>query len=291
MGSAATSLTRGKGWHLLRGTGFWLALIGFLVVVLLPIYYIFLAAFAPGTQLFTQPLSYLPQSYNLERYREIFDALPIGRYVVNTVFLATATAIISLVVSLMAAYAIARLQFPGANLVLIGLLLSSMLPYVSTIIPLFKLYQRVHLMDTMQGLLILYVSAVLPLTTWILVSFIKQLPQEVEEAARVDGAGFFAMMRQIIFPMLAPSLATLFLINFIVSWNEFFTPLIFARGDNSKVIMTALSEAGSIGSGNAYYTNWGNISAVAILATVPVFILTLVFQRRITEGITSGAIK
>jgi len=271
--------------------GFWAALAAFLALVLLPIYYIFLAAFVPGTKVFTRPLTYIPQSLGIDRFQTIFEQIPIGRYLLNTFLLSTVSAVVSLIVCFLAAYAIARISFPGANLVLIILLLTSMLPGVATVIPLFKLYQRVHLMDTFQGLVILYVSAVLPFTTWVFVSFIRQVPLEIEEAARVDGAGFFRLLREIVVPLVTPAIATLFLINFIASWNEFFTPLIFARGSKSKVITVALSEAGSLGADSQFFSNWSNISAVAILATLPVFVLTLMFQRQITDGITSGAVK
>jgi ABC-type glycerol-3-phosphate transport system permease component len=146
-------------------------------------------------------------------------------------------------------------------------------------------------MNTFQGLVLLYVSALLPFTTWIMVSFIKQLPIEIEEAARVDGASFIGMLWRIVLPMMLPAMATLFLINFIVNWNEFFTPLIFARGEGLKVITMALFDAQSLGGASQYYQNWGNMSAVAILATIPIFAITLVFQRQITEGITAGAVK
>lgn len=276
---------------ILRSAGFWACLGAFFVIVLLPIYYIFLAAFVPGSKVFTKPLTYIPQTLGLERFRTIFAEIPIGRYLLNTLFLSTTSALISLAVCFLAAYAIARIQFPGANLVLVFLLMTSMLPGVVSVIPLFKLYQRVHLMDTIQGLVILYVSAVLPFTVWAFVSFIRQVPTEIEEAARVDGASFPRLLCGIVLPLLRPALATLFLINFIASWNEFFTPLVFARGEKSKVITLALFEAGGIGSDSQFFTSWANIAAVAILATLPVFVLTLVFQRQITAGITSGAIK
>lgn len=280
-----------RSGHLVRTTSFYVVLGAFLVIILLPLYYIFLAAFSSGEQVFTKPLSYLPQSLGLERYGEIFDALPIGRYLVNTFLISTVSTLISLFICFMAAYSIARLRFPGANVVLVGLLISSMLPWVASVIPLFEMYQELHLMNTFQGLVLLYVSALLPFTTWVLVSFIKQLPVEIEEAAKVDGASFIGLLRQIVLPMIFPAMATLFLINFIVNWNEFFTPLIFARGEGLKVITMALFEAQSIGGASQYYQNWGNMSAVAILATIPVFVITLAFQRRITEGITAGAVK
>ena len=291
---ASMRIARGTSWRpgpLVQTGLFYLALGAFLVVVLLPLYYIFLTAFAPGGRVFTKPLSYLPQGLGLARYRQIFDELPIGRYLLNTLLIATAATVITLLVSFMAAYAIARIPFPGANVVLVGLLVSSMLPAVSSVIPLFKMYQEFHLMNTFQGLLILYVSALLPFTVWVLVSFIKQVPIEIEEAARIDGASFARLIWQVVVPMVLPALATLFLINFIVHWNEFFTPLIFARGESTKVISMALTEAQGLGATSQYYQNWGNMSAVAILATIPVFVITLVFQRQITEGITTGAVK
>ncbi|MBV7330809.1 carbohydrate ABC transporter permease [Chloroflexi bacterium TSY] len=275
----------------LRTILFYGALLLFLVIVLLPIYYIFLTAFAPGDKLFTKPLTYTPQSLAVDRFRNIFAALPIARYMLNTTFLATVSTVLALTVSLLAAYAVARLQFRGANLVMVGLLASSMLPGTATVIPLFQMYQQLKLMDTLIGLLILYGSALLPITTWVLVSFLRQVPVEIEDAAKVDGASFFPLLWHIVLPVIRPGLATMFLINFIVGWNEFFTPLIFARGAGTKVITMALSEAQVIGASNEFHLQWGNMSAVAILATIPVFIITLVFQRQIVEGITSGVFK
>lgn len=270
---------------------FYVVLIAFMVYILLPIYYVALTAFTATDKLFSRPLNYIPESLGLHRYREIFDSLPIWRYMANTTFLATASTLIALFLSFLGAYAIARLDFPGANIILVGLLASSMLPAAVTVIPLFQMYQELKLMNTLWGLLLLYASSLLPVTTWVLVSFIKQVPSEMEDAAKVDGAGFVPLLRHIVLPVVQPGMATMFLINFIVGWNEFFTPLIFARGPNSKVITNALSEAQQVGSATIYYQRWGNMSAVAIVATLPVFIVTLVFQRQIVEGITSGVFK
>ena len=189
------------------------------------------------------------------------------------------------------AYALARLQFPGANLVLVGLLASSMLPGSSTVIPLFQMYQRLQLMDTLQGLLLLYGSGLLPVTVWVLVSLLRQVPIEIEDAAKVDGASLFPLLWHIVLPVIRPGLATMFLINFIAGWNEFFIPLVFARGPSSKVITMALSEAQLIGSSTQFNSDWGNVAAVAILTTIPVFIITFLFQRQIVEGITNGVFK
>ena len=263
----------------------------FVLIIILPIWYIFLTAFVSGPKLFTQPLTYIPTEVSFDRFTAVLDSLPIWRYLFNTVFLAVSSTLIALLISLLAAYAIARVEFRGANLVLIGLLASSMLPPFTTVIPLFQMYQTLKLMNTLHGLLILYVSGMLPVTTWVLVAFIRQIPSEIEDAARVDGAEFWRMLWYITIPLLRPGMVTMGLINFIVGWNEFFIPLIFARGIESKVITMALSEAQAVGSSTQFYQNWGNMSAVAILATVPVFLLTFFFQRQITDGISSGAIK
>ncbi len=184
-------------------------------------------------------------------------SLPIGRYMFNTAFLATVSTLLAIAVSLLAAYALARLQFPGANLVLVGLLASSMLPGSSTVIPLFQMYQRLQLMDTLQGLLLLYGSGLLPVTVWVLVSFLRQVPIEIEDAAKVDGASLFPLLWHIVLPVIRPGLATMFLINFIAGWNEFFIPLVFARGPSSKVITMALSEAQLIGSSTQFNVGLG----------------------------------
>lgn len=271
---------------------FYAGLIAFLVIVLLPIYYIFLTAFAPSDKVFTKPLTYIPQSMEIfNRYQRIFAGLPIVQYLLNTVFLATTSTLIALALSFLAAYAIARYEFPGANLILLTLLASTMLPSVATVIPLFQMFQSLQLMNTLHGLLILYVSPLLPITVWVLTSFIKQMPKEVEDAAKVDGANLFRLIWHIVLPMIRPGIATMFVINFIASWNEFFIPLIFARGPASKVITMALTESQMIEASNQFYVNWGNMSAVAILVTAPVFIITLIFQRQIVEGLYSGVFK
>lgn len=278
--------------RLLEAIALYSAIALFLLVILLPIYYIFLTAFAAGDQLFTKPLNYLPQSLSFfERLNTVFSALPIWQYLLNTVVLATGSTVMALLISFLAAYAIARIQFPGANLILAVLLLSTMLPGMATVIPIFQMFQSLKLMNTLQGLFLLYTSPLLPVTTWVLVSFIKQVPSEIEDAAKVDGTDFLAMMWDIVLPMIKPGFAVMFVVNFIAGWNEFFIPLIFARGPISKTITMALGEAQTIGSSNQFYSNWGNMSAVAILVTLPVFVITLVFQRQIIEGITAGAVK
>lgn len=287
--------SRGWGAQALRSVPYYLLVIVFVVVVLMPIYHVVLVAFAPGQQFFTTPLTYFPRSLEIiDRYREIFDSLPVGQYMLNTFFLAAGSSILAILISFIAAYAIARLNLPGANLVLVLLIASTMLPPVATIIPLFEMYRELKLLNTLQGLLILYGSGILPISVWVLVSFIRQVPIEVEDAALVDGAGFWTILFRIILPLIRPGIATIFLIDFIIGWNEFFIPLVFAPGKKLRVIVTAISDAGMIGSREAstlFFESWGHQMALAILAVAPVFLITLLFQRQIVEGIQEGVYK
>lgn len=279
----------------LRSLSYYLLVCIFMVVVLLPIYHVLLVAFAPGQQFFTTPLTYLPRSLEIvDRYKEIFDSLPVGRYFLNTFVLAAGSSVFAITISFIAAYAIARLDIPGANLVLILLIASTMLPPVSTIIPLFEMFREFKLLNTLHGLLILYGSSILPLSVWVLVSFIRQVPPEVEESAKVDGAGFWTVLFRITLPLIRPGIATIFLIDFIVGWNEFFIPLVFAPGKSLRVLVTAISDAGLVGSregSTLFFESWGHQMALAILAVAPVFLITLLFQRQIVEGIQEGAYK
>jgi ABC-type glycerol-3-phosphate transport system permease component len=284
-------LARGRPDRLIVSVLFYVAVIAFLGSILLPIYYISLTAFSEGARIFTVPLTYLPASLNLEHFRAVLTNLPLIEYFANTVFLATASTLLGLLVCFLGAYAIARLHFPGASLILVGLLASSALPGVTTVIPLFQMYQQLGLMNTLQGLLILYTSALLPFTTWLLVSFLRQVPEEVEEAAKVDGAGIAQILWSVVLPMIRAGMATLFIINFIANWNEFFIPLIFSPSGDTKVLTMALFEAQTIGSSSQFYASWGNVSAVALIVIVPIFIITLIFQKQIIEGIMAGVFK
>lgn len=276
------------GWH---RVGLWALVLIFLAIIVVPIYYVVLVAFSDGQKVFSTPLQWFPSKISVGHFQDVFASLPVLRYLLNTFVLAISSAIISLVVSIPAAYAIARLRVRGGNLILFALLASSMLPLTSSLIPLFKLFSTLQLTNTVQGLIILYTSALLPLSVWVFVSFLRQMPAELDEAARIDGAGVIRILRSVILPLLWPGMATMFLINFISSWNEFFTPLVFAHSASSKVLGIGLLEASSIGSYSSYTQNWGNISTVAIIATIPMFVVTLAFQRKITEGLTMGAVR
>jgi ABC-type glycerol-3-phosphate transport system permease component len=243
----------------------------------------------PITELFRSPLNYFPSHLSFINFQTVAQAVPLGQEFLNSTVLALGSAAISVVVCVLAAYAFARIDFPSRNVLFMALLLSGFLPIIATIIPLFQMFQDLSLVDSLWGILILIVSALLPLSIWIMTAFVRQIPAELEEAAQVDGAGFVSLFTRIILPILRPSLATIFLINFITAWDEFFFPLIFSRSDATSTLTLGITQAAV----NPQYQQvaWGNEAAMGLIVIAPVFALALVFQKQIIEGLMAGALK
>jgi len=261
----------------------------FLLVTLAPIYWIVLSAFTPVNELFTVPLSYLPRHPSFANFLHVARVVPLAQEFANSALLAGSSSIVSVVVSMLAAYAFARIRFPGSGALLLALLLSGLLPSIATIIPLFQMFQSLNLLDSLQGLLILLVNLLLPTSVWLLTSFIRQIPIELEEAARVDGATFPTILWRIVIPVLRPVLATLFLINFITAWDEFFIPLIFSRSSATSTLTLGITQAAVDPQFQSVV--WGNEAAMGLIVIAPVFILAIAFQKQIVEGLMAGALK
>ena len=261
----------------------------FLAVTFAPIYWIILSAFTPIDQLFHVPLSYIPQHPSLINFQTVTQVVPLAQQFLNSTILSVCSAAISVVLCLLAAYAFARLRFPGSQVIFLALLLSGFLPGVATIIPLFQIFQRFNLVDSLRGLFILYVGFLLPTSIWIMTSFIRQIPLELEEAAQVDGANFPTILWRVVIPVLRPALATLFLINLITAWDEFFLPVIFSRSSATATLTLGITQAAV----NPQYQTvaWGNEAAMGLVVIVPVFALAMIFQKQIVEGLMAGALK
>lgn len=268
---------------------FYIVIVLFALVTLAPIYWIVLSAFTPISELFTTPLNYIPIHPSLINFQTVAQIVPLGQQFVNSTMLAVLSAFFSVLVCLLAAYAFARIRFPGSSLLFLGLLLSGYLPTIAMIIPLFQLFENLSLLDSIQGLVILLVSFLLPTSVWIMTSFVRQIPIELEEAAQIDGANFLQTLWHVVIPVLRPALATLFIINLVSSWDEFFFPLIFSRSSASATLTLGITQAAV----NPQYQTvaWGNEAAMGLIVILPVFILTLIFQKQIVEGLMAGSLK
>ena len=242
----------------------------------------------------TKPLTWFPLEPSLDRFFSIASNSPLGQYFMNTALLSITAPVLATIVSFLAAYSIVKLTPPGANLVLVGLMASTMVPWVATVIPLFEMFRDLKLQNTFTGLLILYGSFMLPVTTWVLVNTLRAVPDEIEDAAKIDGAGIFQVIFQILFPICRSGIATMIVINVVAAWNQFFIPLVFGSGDQSKVLPLIVIDAGRLAASattSGWLLNTGDSMAAGLITIIPVFIITLVFQRQIVEGISGGVYK
>ena len=261
----------------------------FVVFICFPFYYIVMSSITPRSDLFNIPPSYWPSSPTLENYRNMINAVPFLTYLRNSLIFAVGSSVVSVIASAMAAYALARIMFPGSNVVYMLLVLSSALPQIAVLVPMFETFQSFSLINTHQGLIILMSSLMLPFSILILVSFIMQIPVEIEEAALIDGANIVQVLTRMMIPLLMPALSTMTVINFIISWNELLYPLVFAQRDVTKTLSVALVELSSDAS--TYTRPWDMLSALSVFMVIPVLFLVLIGQRMIIAGLSRGAVK
>lgn len=260
----------------------------YLTIVILPFYWIIVSSFTPRNKIFTSPPRYWFSEFTLNNYRMLASSIPLLDYMVNSLIFATGASLLSVAAAFLASYPLARMQFRGATIVFGAFIISIALPQIGTLVPLFELFKNLNLINTRQGLILLQASLIVPFTVWIMVPFLQQIPREIEEAAIVDGARTWHIITQVLFPLMRPALATMFIINFITSWNELLYPLVFAQTD--KVLSVGLVELAvepNAGGGRP----WDMLSAMSVLMIVPVLIIVLLFQRMIVAGLTRGALK
>lgn len=277
MSTGAQRARRGSGgFTLLR-----LLLIGLLC---LPWVWALLASFTPEERLF-EGLSW-PWPPVFTHYAALLEAREFWLPIRNSLVVAGATTALCLVLGSLCAYALARLPVPGRRIWLALLLAVSMFPQIAIVSPLYLVLRALHLINTFPGLVLPYFSFALPLTVWLLVGFFRQIPTELEEAARIDGASRLRILFEIVAPLSAPALATTAILVFIYCWNEFLFALSFSLGPERFTVPVAIALFRS-----QYQISWGEVLAAAVVATAPVALLLLVFQRRIVHGLTAGAIK
>jgi ABC-type glycerol-3-phosphate transport system permease component len=260
----------------------------FSLVILVPIYWMVRSAFAVQSQLTKTPLVYLPKP-TLTNFEMLIDQVPFLEYTRNSLLFSIGTTTATLVVSFLAAYAFARLRVRGSGVLLWLFLLTMALPDVGTIVPLYRLLSRFSLLDSLTGLTIVLSSTLTPFTVWVLVSFIKQVPYEIEEAAIIDGASLPRILWRIVLPLTAPGLVTMAVINFINAWNNLLYPLSFSVTPASKTLSVSITEV--FAGYSPYGCPWELIMAVGVTMMVPVTLLILVSQKAIVRGLTGGALK
>jgi ABC-type glycerol-3-phosphate transport system permease component len=227
-----------------------------------------------------------PSPAVFDHYRALFTERAFWLPIRNSLVVAGATTLFCVTIGSLCAYALARLRFRGKALLLGVILAVSMFPQIAIVSPLFLLLRSLRLIDTYPGLILPYLTFAMPLAVWLLVGYFRQLPAELEEAAMVDGASRLRAFREVIVPLALPGLAATAILTFVYSWNEFLFALSFTLGPERQTVPVAIALFRG-----QYQVPWGQVLAAAIVATAPVAALVLVFQRRIVQGLTAGAVK
>jgi multiple sugar transport system permease protein len=219
-------------------------------------------------------------------YHNVFAVKHFQQFIVNSVIVAGSSTVIALAFAALCAYALARLPVPGKGLVLGIILGISMFPQISIVTPLYLVLRKLFLLDSYSGLSAVYIGLALPLMVWVMWGHFRSIPKEIDEAAKIDGAGPVRSPVSIIVPMTLPGVVTAALLGFIASWNEFMPALSFTSSPQHQTTPVGIANFTDL-----YFVPWGDIAAASVVVTVPLVVLVLIFQRRIVAGLTAGAVK
>lgn len=270
------------------GPPWWIyvAVAGVVIFCLVPFYWLVNISLKTGADLSSADL--IPPNPTLDNYTSIFENDDFVRSLGNSAIVSLTTTALAIVVGAFAAYALARLKM-GFKFILLGIVLSiSTFPQIAIAAPLFRLWTDVGLYNTLIGLVIPYLTFALPLSIYILVSFFREIPRDLEEAALVDGATNFQAFRKVIVPLAAPGLATTAILAFIAAWNEFLLALTLTSSREARTTPVAISQfTGS----SQFEVPLGTQSAASVVISIPLIALVLLFQKRIVAGLTAGAVK
>lgn len=270
----------------LKKAGFWLAVATIVIFAVFPFYYAIITSFKTGTDLFK--VSYLPTSFDWSNYLSVLGGRTFPRNILNSVFIASTTVVFALFLAVTAAYALARVPFRGRGLLLMTILAVSMFPQIAVLAGLFELVRFIGIYNTPWAMILSYTIFTLPFTVWVLTTFMRDLPVEIEEAAIVDGATPWVVVTQVFLPLMWPALVTTGLLAFIGAWNEFLFALTFTSSETTRTVPVAIA---LLSGSSQYETPWGAIMAASVLVTVPLIVLVLIFQRKIVAGLTAGGVK
>lgn len=272
-------------WSLPARIGFPFLLLAIALFAVFPFYYAIVSSLKAPTELFT--VSYAP-SLNFTNYASVFAEQPFGRNIFNSVIVAVVVVALSLGLGVTAAFALGRVQFRGRAALLLTVLGVSMFPQVAVLSGMFELIRALGIYNSLPGLVLANLILTLPFTVWVLTTFMRELPKELEEAAYVDGATPLIVVRRVFLPIMGPALVTTGLLAFIAAWNEFLFALTFTLSNEMRTVPVAIA---LITGGSQYELPWGNIMAASVIVTVPLIVLVLIFQRKIVSGLTAGAVK
>ncbi len=284
--ASATTTGGTTGRQTLNAILFYVFLVIFVLASISPLLWVLKMSIVTKSELFAAPPTILPQTPTSAEYAQIFSDSTFQKALINSTIIASVTTVICLFFGSITAYAIARLRFRFKSPVMTLILAISFFPHVAIIAPLFIQFTQFGLIDTYWSVIITDVVFALPLTIWLLVAFFRELPVDLEDAAKVDGATTIQAFQKVIVPLAAPGVFTTAILTFIFAWNEFLFANTFLFDENTQPVTVVIPNFATI-----YTVDYGAQAAAAVVVTVPLVIMVLIFQRRIVSGLTAGAVK
>lgn len=278
---------RYKVYRLGVAAGRWCLFGAVAFLILFPVYWIFISSITPPGELFKMPIDYLPDHPTLNSYQFLIQNVGLLSKIGNTVVIIGVTLVVGTLFCVMGAYAFARFRSRGISLAFGFIVATMLIPEVVTARPLYEFMQKVRLFDTYQGLILLYVSAIIPFTVLILRNFVGEIPESLEEAAAIDGASFRQRLFYVVLPLMKPAIATVCIINFITCLNNFFTPLYYSNG--IQVLSVAIVQLPL--RDNMYGVPWDLVSAMGWIILLPIILFVAIFEKQIMDGIMAGGVK
>jgi multiple sugar transport system permease protein len=278
---------RARSWQRTGAIGAGVTLTLFLIFLDFPFLWMLVTSLKPDADLYNpqQPPLALPRVTG-EHYRKLFEQLPFGAWIGNSLLVAAAATIISLVIGTLAAYALARLRFRGAPAVGMGIFITYLVPTSLLFLPLAHVVRQLGLYDSLDALIVTYPTFLVPFCTWMLMGYFRGMPVELEEQAMVDGCTKIGAMLRILLPLSAPGLVASAIFSFTLAWNEFLLALVITMDQSTMTVPIKLS---MMVVGDQYI--WGQLMAGAVLASIPVGILYFIGQRFVVQGLAAGAVK
>jgi len=258
----------------------------FLIFALFPFVWVIMTSFKPRFEIFSSPPTWLPKAFTLGHYFKVLFETNIPHYFLNSLIVSSAATCLVIILAVNAAYGFARFRFKGKEFFFLSVLFSQMLPHAVILIPLYVFMRTFKLLDTYAGLTLSYLVVTLPLSTWMLRGFFENIPQELEDAAMIDGCSRLGALIRIILPVSAPAIVAVAAYAFIVSWQEFLFALNFTLSKSTRTLPIGIAEfAGQ------YEIDWGATAASATIVSIPVVIIFLSFHKYFVKGLTAGAMK
>src|SRR3954470_10962997 len=264
-----------------------IALILWSLLVIVPLLWTLLSSFKSTQEVLGNPLT-LPQKLRFENYANAWTTAGIGRYFLNTVVVVGCALVLVMILGAMCAYVLARFSFPGNRLIYYSMLAGLTFPVFLAIVPLFFVLKNLALLNTLPGLIVTYVAFALPFTVFFLHSFFKALPDEVYEAAQIDGAGEWRPVFSVMLPMARPGMASVAIFNFLGLWNQFLLPVALNTDSKNYVLSQGMA---SFASQAGYAVDFGALFAAVVITVAPVLVVYIIFQRQLQVSVTAGGVK